>query len=200
MNAYLDIFIYIYTLFIKIKRISVIEILYNIYIYMYSRINWRYQLKFIRYMSTPSLILSHLNRVKSLPNYSFCNITDACAQRLEQLVKQKTALLLGTQSIIDLLHLRVSVDSGGCSGFQYTMTIEPHNILQPTDIVQRHHLILSAIIVTDEQSINFLKGCTINYVSEIIKSGFMVTENHLAESACGCGSSFAVKNFGVNNK
>ena len=123
----------------------------------------------------------------SLTNYSFCNITDACAQRLEQLVKKKSAS-----------HLRISVDSGGCSGFQYNMTIEPHSCIQPTDIIQRHHLISSAIIVTDEESINFLKGCTINYVSEIIKSGFMVTENHIAESACGCGSSFAVKNFNSN--
>ena len=78
------------------------------------------------------------------------------------------------------------------------MTIEPHSCIQPTDIIQRHHLISSAIIVTDEESINFLKGCTINYVSEIIKSGFMVTENHIAESACGCGSSFALKNFNSN--
>jgi len=138
------------------------------------------------------------NIIKSLPNpnRSFCNITDACAQRLDHLVKQKA------QSTIDfnLLHLRVGVDAGGCSGFQYTMTIEPHNIINPTDIVQRHHLISSAIIVTDEHSINFLKGSTINYVSTIIKSGFMVTENNIAESACGCGSSFAVKNFNANNK
>ena len=120
---------------------------------------------------------------------AFCNITDACAQRLEQLVKKKSESL-------DLIHLRVSVDSG----FKYTLTIEPHNCIQPTDIVQRHHLISSAIIVTDEDSIKFLNGCTINYVSEIIKSGFMVSENKIAELACGCGSSFAVKNFGVNNK
>ena len=97
---------------------------------------------------------------------------------------------------MDLIHLRVSVDSG----FKYNLTIEPHNCIQPTDIVQRHHLISSAIIVTDEDSIKFLNGCTINYVSEIIKSGFMVSENKIAELACGCGSSFAVKNFGVNNK
>jgi len=131
-----------------------------------------------------------LIKSKSLTNYSFCNITDACAQRLEHLVIKNQHYL--TQ---DLLYLRVSVDSGGCSGFQYTMTIEPYNCIQPTDIVQRHHLISSAIIVTDEQSINYLKGCTIDYVSEIIKSGFMVTINHIAEKACGCGSSFAVKNF-----
>ena len=80
------------------------------------------------------------------------------------------------------------------------MTIEPHKCIQPTDIVQRHNLILSAIIVTDKQSINFLKGCTINYMTEIIKSGFIVTENNIAESACGCGSSFAVKNFNENNQ
>jgi len=129
-----------------------------------------------------------LNRFMSSENHSFFNITDSCAERLELLVKQKSS------------QLRVSVNSGGCSGFQYTFTTEPHNIFQPTDIIQRHHVFSSAIIVTDIQSIDFLKGCTINYVSDIIKSGFMVTENILAESACGCGSSFALKNFNSNNK
>ena len=155
---------------------------------MYSR-----YIRQITHVTNPIKLNRHMSSSLpdlSLTNYSFCNITDACAQRLEQLVKKKSAL--------DLLHLRISVDSGGCSGFQYNMTIEPHNCIQPTDIIQRHHLISSAIIVTDEESINFLKGCTINYVSEIIRSGFMVTENNIAESACGCGSSFALKNFNSN--
>jgi len=143
-------------------------------------------------------ISRYMSILKPITDYSFCNITDSCAQKLEQLVKNKSKSLINSN--LDLLHLRVSVDSGGCSGFQYTMSIEPHNILQPTDIIQRHHLILSAIVVTDEQSIKFLKGSTIDYVSTIIKSGFIVTENKLAESACGCGSSFAVKNFTSNNK
>ena len=158
--------------------------MYSRYIRQITPINYLFKtIKLNRHMSSslPDL---------SLTNYSFCNITDACAQRLEQLVKKKSAL--------DLLHLRISVDSGGCSGFQYNMTIEPNSCIQPTDIIQRHHLISSAIIVTDEESINFLKGCTINYVSEIIRSGFMVTENNIAESACGCGSSFALKNFNSN--
>ena len=121
---------------------------------------------------------------------SFFNITDLCAQKLEQLVNKKS----------ELVHIRVSVNSGGCSGFQYTMKIEPHNNIQSTDIIQRHHLILSAIVVTDDTSINFLKGSTIDYISEITKSGFMITENHIAESACGCGTSFALKNFNSNKK
>lgn len=130
----------------------------------------------------------YMSNVISSNNQSFFTMTDSCAQRLELLVKKNSPLL----------HLRISVDSGGCSGFKYTFTIEPHNILHSTDIIQRHHLFPSAIIVTDEQSINFLQGCTINYASDIIKSGFVVAENNIAESACGCGSSFAVKNFKTN--
>jgi len=151
-----------------------------------------HQLKLNRHMSNIVSSLDKISLIKSTSStiHSFFNITDSCAQMLELLVKKKSSLL----------HLRVSVDSGGCSGFQYTFTIEPHNIINPTDIIQRHHLFVSAIIVTDVQSINFLQGSTIDYVSDIIKSGFMVTENNIAESACGCGSSFAVKNFASNNK
>ena len=44
-------------------------------------------------------------------------------------------------------------------------------------------------------SLGFLEGSTIDYVIEMIKSSFVVVDNPLSESACGCGSSFALKNF-----
>ena len=53
-------------------------------------------------------------------------------------------------------------------------------------------------VVVDSSSFEFIKGSTIDYVQEMIHSKFAVTNNPQSESACGCGSSFAVKNFSVN--
>ena len=50
-------------------------------------------------------------------------------------------------------------------------------------------------IVVDKTSLGFLEGSKVDYVIEMIKSAFVVADNPLSESACGCGSSFAMKNF-----
>jgi iron-sulfur cluster assembly 2 len=43
-----------------------------------------------------------------------------------------------------------------------------------------------------------VKGSTIDFVQEMIRSSFAIVNNPQSESACGCGSSFAVKNFSQN--
>lgn len=88
------------------------------------------------------------------------------------------------------LKLRIFVDSGGCSGFQYEFKMDDQ---QSTD-----NLIGSEVIV-DELSLEFIKGSTIDYKQEMIKSSFAVTNNPQSESACGCGSSFALKSFGKDS-
>lgn len=50
----------------------------------------------------------------------------------------------------------------------------------------------------DDSSIEFVKGATVDYHEEMIRSAFVVTNNPQSESACGCGSSFAMKNFEDN--
>jgi iron-sulfur cluster assembly accessory protein len=55
-----------------------------------------------------------------------------------------------------------------------------------------------AKVVVDQSSLELVKGATIDYVQEMIKSAFAIVNNPQSESACGCGTSFAVKNFAAN--
>jgi iron-sulfur cluster assembly protein len=83
--------------------------------------------------------------------------------------------------------LRVFISGGGCSGFQYGMALE--NNVRETDLVTEQ---LGVKVVVDEVSINYLAGATVDYVDEIMGSGFKI-ENPNAVSTCGCGSSFKTK-------
>lgn len=55
-----------------------------------------------------------------------------------------------------------------------------------------------AKVVVDSASFDLVKGSTVDYVQEMIRSSFAVVNNPQSESACGCGSSFAIKNFSAN--
>ena len=83
--------------------------------------------------------------------------------------------------------LRVFVSGGGCSGFQYGMALEG-NVRENDMTIDQH----GVKVVVDEISINYLAGATIDYVDELMGSGFKI-ENPNAVSSCGCGSSFRTK-------
>lgn len=84
--------------------------------------------------------------------------------------------------------LRVFISGGGCSGFQYGMALEGN--VRENDLVTEQH---GVKVVIDEVSIGYLTGATVDYVDEIMGSGFKI-ENPNAVSSCGCGSSFRTKN------
>ncbi|HHI88419.1 MAG TPA: iron-sulfur cluster insertion protein ErpA [Hellea balneolensis] len=82
--------------------------------------------------------------------------------------------------------LRVAVDGGGCSGFQYRFEF--------ADAPNEDDLILErdgAKILIDELSQEFLKGSEIDYVNELIGSAFKI-HNPNAKASCGCGTSFSI--------
>ncbi|EER03102.1 Protein hesB, putative [Perkinsus marinus ATCC 50983] len=104
----------------------------------------------------------------------------------------------GVEHIIDVskkrnipLALRLTVDSGGCGGFQYYFDLVPADTATPTDNkVEADDG--SVVMLVDALSESYLDHCKVDYVEEMIGSRFVVSENVLAESKCSCGSSFNV--------
>ena len=82
--------------------------------------------------------------------------------------------------------LRLSVDGGGCSGFQYRFgfadAAETGDVIAETDGVR---------LVVDEISLDLVRGCSVDYVESLGGAAFKV-DNPNAASGCGCGTSFAV--------
>jgi iron-sulfur cluster assembly protein len=83
-------------------------------------------------------------------------------------------------------YLRVAVEGGGCSGFQYKF--EFADTPNDDDIVLEKN---GAKILIDEMSVEFLEGSEIDYARELIGSAFKI-HNPNAIAACGCGTSFSV--------
>jgi iron-sulfur cluster insertion protein len=108
-------------------------------------------------------------------------ITDSTIYITESAVNQLQTL--GSQ---ESSSLRVTVLSGGCSGFQYKFDFERTAGL--TDLVFTYHGIA---VLTDEISYDLLKGVTLDYVQELIGSAFTL-KNPNASQACGCGNSFSI--------
>jgi iron-sulfur cluster insertion protein len=82
--------------------------------------------------------------------------------------------------------LRLSVEGGGCSGFQYKFgladTVECDDSVAETDGVR---------LIVDSVSLDLVSGAAVDYVESLGGSAFKVT-NPNAASGCGCGSSFSV--------
>lgn len=82
--------------------------------------------------------------------------------------------------------LRVAVDGGGCSGFQYDIAVAPS--ANADDLVIERD---GARLFVDPVSLPFLLGSEVDWVEELIGASFKV-KNPNAKSSCGCGVSFAV--------
>lgn len=89
------------------------------------------------------------------------------------------------------LALRITVESGGCHGFQYLMSLtNMKDVSQEDDTVFEGSK--NSKVVMDEPSLELLKGSKIDYTMELIGSQFKVSNPH-ASSSCGCGTSFDIK-------
>ncbi len=104
---------------------------------------------------------------------------------LSETAVQRLRVLAGDQEH-EGLFLRVAVNGGGCSGFQYSFTFDDQ--INPDDRrIERD----GVTVVIDSVSWDYLSGSTISYREELIGSYFSI-ENPNAASTCGCGTSFSL--------
>ena len=98
----------------------------------------------------------------------------------------KIAELLGDQVEGEEQALRVAVRGGGCSGFQYSLAFD-----QTTD---EDHVFENrgVAVIVDKTSMQFVFGSEVDYVEGLTGAGFQVNNPNVV-AACGCGSSFQVK-------
>jgi iron-sulfur cluster assembly accessory protein len=103
-------------------------------------------------------------------------MTERAARRIGQILKNEPA---GSM-------LRVSVEGGGCSGFQYRFDFVGSKA--DDDLVLARD---GATVLVDPVSAQYMAGAQIDYVEDLIGSAFKIN-NPIATSSCGCGTSFSV--------
>ena len=114
--------------------------------------------------------------MENIQTQSF-SVTDSAAARITTLMSKEPQ---GTK-------LRISVQGGGCSGFQYKYDFDT-NPLGDTDIIIQKN---GAIVVIDDLSIGFVANSVLDYVETLGSAEFEI-KNPNATAKCGCGNSFAV--------
>ena len=101
-------------------------------------------------------------------------IDDSAVKRIEE---------LRTAQSKDALMLRVTVEGGGCSGFQYKLEL--------TEDTSDQDEVFENTVITDDISLPFLDGSVVKFEKGLIGSEFKI-DNPNAVSGCGCGTSFSV--------
>ena len=103
-------------------------------------------------------------------------VTERAARKIGEILRDEPA---GTM-------LRVSVEGGGCSGFQYKFGTD--SARAEDDIVIER---AGATVLIDPVSLDYMAGSEIDFVDDLIGSSFKVN-NPKATASCGCGTSFAL--------
>jgi iron-sulfur cluster assembly protein len=104
------------------------------------------------------------------------NLTPGAISAMEKFIKGSATPIAG---------LRIAISGGGCSGFQYGMTLEESK--NDDDVVVEHGAVT---LLVDPLSAPLLEGVTVDFVDSLSGSGFKFA-NPNASSSCACGSSFS---------
>ena len=104
------------------------------------------------------------------------SLTERAAQRIKEIMASEPS---GSM-------LRISVNGGGCSGFQYAFDVEHQR--QADDLVIEKD---GATVLVDEVSVQYMEGSVIDFVDDLIGQSFKI-ENPHATASCGCGTSFSL--------
>jgi iron-sulfur cluster insertion protein len=107
---------------------------------------------------------------------SLINVTEAAAGKIRELLNEEGKAESG---------LRVFVQGGGCSGFQYGLMIE-----ESGGVGDQLFESNGVRLFVDPVSVSYLKGAEVDFVDTITGGGFTI-KNPNATSTCGCGSSFS---------
>ena len=105
------------------------------------------------------------------------NFTESAAAKVKSLIQEE-----GNPD----LALRVYIEGGGCSGFQYKFGLAD-GVESDDSVAERDGVKL----VVDSVSLDLVRGCSVDFVETLGGTAFRV-ENPQAASGCGCGSSFAI--------
>ena len=103
-------------------------------------------------------------------------ISESAARRIGEILKSEPKGAM----------LRVSVEGGGCSGFQYKFDIE--RAKAEDDLVLTRE---AAVVLIDPVSVNYMAGSQIDFVDDLIGQSFKIN-NPQATASCGCGTSFSL--------
>ena len=103
-------------------------------------------------------------------------VTERAARRIGEILRREPA---GSM-------LRVSVEGGGCSGFQYKFDVERSQAADDV-VISRD----GATVLIDRISLGYLAGSEIDFVDDLIGAAFRVN-NPKATASCGCGTSFSL--------
>jgi iron-sulfur cluster assembly accessory protein len=104
------------------------------------------------------------------------SMTERAARRIGEILKSEPA---GSM-------LRISVEGGGCSGFQYKFGFDQAKAADDLVLAQN-----GATVLIDPMSVQYMAGAQIDYVDDLIGASFKVN-NPVATASCGCGTSFSV--------
>ena len=103
-------------------------------------------------------------------------VSERAARRIGEILKSEPAGTL----------LRVSVEGGGCSGFQYKFGMD-HEKAADDLVIDR----AGAVVLIDPVSVDQMAGSEIDFVDDLIGASFKV-KNPKATASCGCGTSFSL--------
>jgi iron-sulfur cluster assembly protein len=122
------------------------------------------------------------------PLATLCEVTDTPTDAITLSAKavEKIGELLGGQGDAEGQALRVAVRGGGCSGFQYALAFdkakEDDHVFEVDGVA----------VIVDKTSMQFVFGSEVDYIEGLQGAGFQVNNPNVV-AACGCGSSFQVK-------
>ena len=118
-------------------------------------------------------------RTAETPSEMLLNLTPVAAAKVKELMAEEP----DAESLV----LRVAIQGGGCSGFQYGLGFDSG----PAE--GDHELSLEGVrVVVDPYSVPYLRGATVDFLTGLQESGFKI-DNPNAVSSCGCGHSFQVE-------